>query len=256
MIMKREALYVKASVDAVLQAFWLARMGRQIPSFGASLLSFQIELGIRMHKYRHFLLPLIAATSFSAANAQPSTPAPKPMQQTPSPQPQIPPEVLRYINGATADSHQFDFLVGDWDVQATRFKEDGSTLFQYKAAWNAKLLNDGRMLMDDFKALSPTGQPVSSFVTLRTFSDATKRWEIVGLSAFQPNTISEWYGHSQSGEMLLVAKGRAPNGAFVQTRIRFFDIKANAFSWESHLSSDDGKTWLKTASLSAARVAS
>ena len=209
-----------------------------------------------MQKFRHSLLPLIAATSFSAATAQPSTSAPKPMQQAPSPQPQIPPEVLRYISGATAESRQFDFLVGDWDVQATRFKEDGSTLFQYKAAWNAKLLNDGRMLMDDFKALSPTGQPVSSFVTLRTYSAITRRWEITGLGAFQPTTISEWYGHSQSAEMLLFAKGKAPNGAFVQTRIRFFDIKANSFSWETHLSSDDGKIWLKTASLSATRIAS
>ena len=209
-----------------------------------------------MHERRSILLPLIAATSFSAATAQPSTASPKPMQQAPSPQPQIPPEALRYVNGTTAESHQFDFLFGDWDVQATRFKEDGSTLFQYKAAWNAKLLNDGRMLMDDFRALSPSGQPVSSFVTLRTFSEATQRWEIVGLGAFQPNTISEWYGHSQSGEMLLVAKGRAPNGALVQTRIRFFDINAKSFSWESHLSSDEGKNWLKTASLSATRVAS
>ena len=178
------------------------------------------------------------------------------MQQVPSPQPQIPPDVLRYISGVTAESRQFDFLVGDWDVQATRFKEDGSTLFQYKAAWNAKLLNDGRMLMDDFKALSPTGQPVSSFVTLRTYSEVTKRWEIAGLGAFQPTTISEWYGHFQSGEMLLFAKGKAPNGAFVQTRIRFFDIKVNSFAWESHLSVDDGKTWLKTASLAATRIGS
>jgi hypothetical protein len=209
-----------------------------------------------LHERRPILLPLIAATSFSAATAQPSTAAPKPMQQAPSPQPQISPEVLRYVNGTTAESHQFDFLVGDWNVQATRFKEDGSTVFQYKAAWNAKLLNDGRMLMDDFRALSPSGQPVSSFVTLRTFSEATQRWEIVGLGAFQPNTISEWYGHSQSGEMLLLAKGRAPNGALVQTRIRFFDIKANSFSWESHLSSDEGKNWQKVASLSATRVVS
>jgi hypothetical protein len=208
-----------------------------------------------MHKDQRFLLPLIAAASFSAATAQPSTPAPKPMQQAPSPQPQIPPEVLRYISGVIAEGHQFDFLVGDWDVQATRLKEDGSLLFQYKAAWNAKLLNGGRMLMDDFKALSPTGQTVSSFVTLRTFSEVTKRWEIVGLGAFQPATISEWYGQSQGGEMQLFAKGRAPNGALVQTKIRFFDIQANSFSWDSHLSSDDGKTWLKTASLFATRVA-
>lgn len=48
--------------------------------------------------------------------------------------PQMPPEVARYLKGVSPEGKQFDFFVGDWDVAATRFKEDGSALMQYKAS--------------------------------------------------------------------------------------------------------------------------
>jgi hypothetical protein len=40
----------------------------------------------------------------------------------------------------------------------------------------------------------------------------------------------------------------------VKTEIRFFNIAKNTFSWESKVSGDEGKTWIKTASLRASRV--
>ena len=83
-------------------------------------------------------------------------------QGEPVPTPQVPPDVIRYLQGAPPESQQFDFLIGDWDVAATRYKEDGSVLLQYRATWLARHLNEGRMVMDDFKALAPTGQNVSS----------------------------------------------------------------------------------------------
>jgi hypothetical protein len=92
----------------------------------------------------------------------------KAVQQSNAQTSQISPDVARYLKGATPESQQFDFLIGDWDIAATRYKPDGSTLMEYKAAWNAKSLNEGRMIVDDFKALAPKGQAVSSYVTLRT----------------------------------------------------------------------------------------
>jgi hypothetical protein len=168
--------------------------------------------------------------------------------------PQVPPEVARYLKGPSPEGQQFDFLIGDWDVAATRYKEDGSPLIQYKATWNAKYLNEGRMIVDDFKAYAPTGQAVSSYVTLRTYSEATRRWEMAGLSALQPAASAEWYGELKDGEMVLDASGKDLAGNTVKTKIRFFNIAKNSFSWESKVSRDEGKTWIKTASLLASRV--
>jgi hypothetical protein len=172
-----------------------------------------------------------------------------------SPAPQVPPEVTRYLKGVAPEGKQFDFLIGDWHVAATRYKEDGSTLFQYKASWNAKYLNEERMVVDDFKAHAPTGQAVSSYVTLRTYSEATRRWEMAGLSALEPASSAQWHGELQDGEMLLDASGKDPAGNMVKTKIRFFNIAKNSFSWESKVSRDEGKTWVKTASLLVSRVA-
>jgi hypothetical protein len=79
----------------------------------------------------------------------------------------------------------FDFLINDWTIAATRYEPDGSALFQYKATWNAKYLNEGRMIVADFKAYAPTGQVISSYVTLRTYSETNHRWEMTALAALQ-----------------------------------------------------------------------
>jgi hypothetical protein len=108
--------------------------------------------------------------------------------------------------------------------------------------------------MDDFKALAPNGQPISSYVTLRTYSEATRRWEMTGLQALQPAVSAAWHGVWVDGEMVTEAKGKDPSGSSINTKIRFFNISKSGFSWESSISRDDGKTWWRAASLEAFRV--
>lgn len=167
---------------------------------------------------------------------------------------QVPPDVARYLKGAPPESRQFDFLIGDWDVAASKYKEDGSLLFQYKASWTAKYLNEGRMVMDEFKAYFPTGQEISSYVTLRTYSEKTRRWEMAGLSALQPAANAQWFGEWKDGEMLLDAVGSNPEGATINNKIRFFNIEKNSFTWDSRISDNSGKTWTKAASLLVSRI--
>ena len=168
--------------------------------------------------------------------------------------PQIPPEVQRYLRGAPAESRQFDFLVGDWDISVTRYSPDGSVLLKYPARWSAKSLHDGRMMLDDFTAYSASGKELSSYVTLRTYCEATERWEISGLGALQPATNARWHGQWKDNEMQTEAIGADANGTSIRNRIRFFSIEGDRFAWESRVSFDDGKTWFLVASLTAVRV--
>lgn len=168
---------------------------------------------------------------------------------------QIPPDVLAYINGADSQQHlQFDFLIGHWDVNAVRYNPDGSVQQSYKGHWEAKYLNNKRMVIDDFKALSPTGAEISSFVTLRTYSEMTSQWQIVGLGAHLPSTINEWKGVQKDKDMLLRATGTDSDGASFINKIRFYNLAEHEFLWESNLSFDDGESWIKTASLIATRA--
>ena len=110
------------------------------------------------------------------------------------------------------------------------------------------------MIVDDFKALALNGQEISSFVTLRTYSEVTRRWEMTGLGALQPAPNAEWNGVWTDGEMRLDAAGLNAEGKRVKTRIRFFNVEKQSFEWESSTSLDDGKTWMHTASLTANRT--
>ena len=169
--------------------------------------------------------------------------------------PSMPPEVARYLYGPIPASRQFEFLIGDWDVDAARLSPDGSVLFRYRATWAAKYLNEGRMVVDDFKALAPDGRPISSYVTLRTYSEVSGRWEMSGLAALQPAGALEWHGVWTGTEMLIDATGVDPSGRSIRTKIRFSNITHHGFAWESESSADDGKTWTRTASLVATRAA-
>ena len=110
------------------------------------------------------------------------------------------------------------------------------------------------MVMDDFKALAPDGQPISSYVTLRTYSEVSGRWEMSGLAAMQPAAALEWHGVWTGVEMLVDATGVDPSGRSIRTNIRFSNITDTGFGWESESSNDGGKTWTRTASLVATRV--
>lgn len=166
----------------------------------------------------------------------------------------IPPDVLRYLQGPTLEGRQFSFLIGRWNVDATKFDAEGLVIFRYKAIWRAKYLNEGRMIMDEFEALATDGRPISSYVTLRTYSEAARRWEMVGLAALQPVAVSEWHGVWTGDEMQIDASGVDPAGRHIKTKIRFRDITPERFLWESRSSVDDGKTWVLNAVLVATRV--
>jgi hypothetical protein len=167
--------------------------------------------------------------------------------------PSMSPEVMRYLKGVTDESLQFDFLIGDWSVEGTRFGPTGEVAQKFGGKWHAEYLHDKRIVLDDFSVCLPTGQEISSFVTLRTYCTTTGRWEMAGLAAFQPAVNGKWYGNWSDGEMLTYAEGVGPDGRAVKNEIRFYDIKRGSFKWESRISLDDGKSWIKISSLVVTR---
>jgi hypothetical protein len=166
----------------------------------------------------------------------------------------MPPEFARYLAGAPKEAGQFDFLIGSWSVQGTRYDPSGAVQLRYQARWRAEYLHDRRMVLDDFAFVSPSGEELSSFVTLRTYAHATSRWEIAGLFALQPGMNGQWNGRAVGAEMHLAAEIRMPNGSILHNRERFHDIEADEFRWESLNSHDDCATWTLVSALTATRL--
>ncbi len=166
----------------------------------------------------------------------------------------IPPEVLAYISGPNLPEHQeFDFLIGKWNVKGSRLLPNGETM-DYNGEWEANYINEKRMIMDEFKILSPTGNPISAYVTLRSYSPLSKRWELTGLAAMMSaHSMTEWYGNMNGNEMRLIAKGITPDGKDFINEIKFYDISRKSFNWKSSLSFDNGENWIKNGDLVAER---
>ncbi len=168
----------------------------------------------------------------------------------------VPQEVIDYVKGADSDVfNQFDFLIGDWVVKGVRYLP-GNGEQTYDGRWSAKYLNEGRMIMDEFRALGPGGQEVSSYVTLRTYSPRSNRWEMTGLGALMPMaSIDEWHGSLKDDEMHMFVRGRSPEWDVALNTIRFFDIGKDSFNWESKMSFDGGASWINIGGLTAQRIA-
>ena len=167
----------------------------------------------------------------------------------------MPPEIAHYIRGAETENLQFQFLIGDWTVEGCRFTMSGDVLMRYSGTWRAQYMHGKRIVLDDFATQLPTGEEVSSFVTLRSYCSLTERWEMAGLGAFQPAMNGEWFGHLRGEEMVLQATARLTDGSVVRNRIRFHDIAPDQFRWESHNSFDDGESWVLAASMIVVRRA-
>ncbi|WP_426042742.1 hypothetical protein [Brevundimonas sp. TWP2-3-4b1] len=167
----------------------------------------------------------------------------------------MPPEIARYIRGAETENLQFEFLIGEWTVEGCRFTASGDVAMRYSGTWRAQYMHDKRIVLDDFTMRLPSGQEVSSFVTLRTYCSLTQRWEMAGLGALQPAMNGEWFGRLTGEEMVLQATARLADGSVVRNRIRFHDIAPDRFRWESHNSFDDGGSWVPAANMIVTRRA-
>jgi hypothetical protein len=153
-------------------------------------------------------------------------------------------EIARaYMAGPGPNGRDFDFILGDWEANVTRYAPDGSVLLKHEASWSAQSLFDGRMIEDRFVP-RVDGVDAGAVITLRTYCVETARWEMVFLWALQPIPgMTNFVGNRVDGEMHLSGQQQRPDGQVVLSRIRFFEITSDSFSWEHIDSFDDGDTW-------------
>jgi hypothetical protein len=77
-----------------------------------------------------------------------------------------------------------------------------------------------------------------------TYCVETARWEMVFLWALQPIPgMTNFVGNRVDDEIHLSGQQQRPDGQVVLSRIRFFEITSDSFSWEHIDSFDDGDTW-------------
>lgn len=127
----------------------------------------------------------------------------------------------------TAENRQFDFWIGDWDVQVSG-QQAGTNSIQ-------RIL-DGCVLFENWTGAS--GVTGKSF---NIYNAATRKWQQTWVDS--TGTILELAGEYKDGKLSLSGESPQNNGTRTLQRLTFFNLSPERVRqlWEQ--STDGGKTW-------------
>ena len=141
---------------------------------------------------------------------------------------------------ASYDVHQneFDYLLGDWEFTSVS-REYGKG----RGYWSAVRLTEGQIL-DEYRVVGDSGETYYMTTTLRAYNGVLDRWELVGMDA--GNGLNDMgTAHKVGAEMHIEQKFGVMSQNPSISRIRYYDIQPDRFSWTADRSTDGGKTWTK-----------
>jgi hypothetical protein len=153
--------------------------------------------------------------------------------------------VATTAGSASAESKQFDFLLGQWQLEVHP-KVSGLAAIIHGAprlvgTWKAQRMADGLGIEDEMQIVDASGNPISLSRAHRVYASAEGLWKISGNDVTRGRS-SESTGKWQGGEMRVDGHFTDADGNTL-TRTRYFGITADAFHMQQDRSTDNGQTW-------------
>ena len=146
--------------------------------------------------------------------------------------------------GLAAHAHDWDWLVGKWNVTHRRLKGrlEGSTTWQeFNGTCDMRPTLGGFGNVDDNVLELPEG--TYRAVGIRAFDPATWRWVIWWLDARTPTAIEPpVYGAFKDGIGTFMGDDTF-KGKPIKVRFQWSEITANSALWQQAFSPDGGATW-------------
>ena len=137
---------------------------------------------------------------------------------------------------------QFDFWLGEWDVNLRTLQADNSWDDSRSARAKIYRILDGRAILELWDEQGP-GDAIRGY-SLRFFDPAREEWRL----------FLNWPGDNRSGTSTLNGSFRHGRGEFFSTRTgadgiptisryTFSDISPDRLRWDDGFSADGGRTW-------------
>jgi hypothetical protein len=150
---------------------------------------------------------------------------------------------------SSAEAHQFDFWIGNWDIEQKIIQKDGTWLktiardsvfsilkgCAIEEHWNGNV--------KFFWAGMKKTKPMEGF-SIRYYDANDKKWHIKWMDNFNPTIGDGFAGNFKDGIGEFFQEKNIEKGKRL-SRITFSDITKNSFHWDLSISSDIGKTWSK-----------
>jgi len=132
----------------------------------------------------------------------------------------------------TSSQHDFDFLIGHWNVQNRMLKSRLSGSDEWK---EFDFTNETRMILNGFGNVDESGS------TMRMFDTHTRLWTIH--SAFPgATTVDKMYGFFHNGIGTFFGKDEHDNKPAI-CQFKWDATNPDQPVWSQALSIDDGETW-------------
>ena len=132
----------------------------------------------------------------------------------------------------------FDYLLGDWE-----FTSEDKQWGKGRGYWSAVRLVEGQVL-DEYRVVGENGETYYVTTSLRNYNKKLDRWELIGADAgsgLQDFGTARRVGAEMHIEQTFGVMSDTPS----MWKIRYYNIRPDAFSWVAERSTDGGKTWVK-----------
>ena len=131
---------------------------------------------------------------------------------------------------------QFEFLIGDWDVEITWYPPQAEPT-TYKAKWHNHWINDGFDVMQEWRGPYITG------TEFRHFDPALGYW--TGKNLYVGGKWVNTTARISGDTMVVIIEASNPTDGEFLNRETYFDIAKDRWRMKSDRSFDNGKTWTK-----------
>jgi hypothetical protein len=156
----------------------------------------------------------------------------------------LPATGLAATSDPSARAHDWDWLIGNWDVWHRRLKErlannhDWQVFGGKSALW---LALGGLATIDDNLVDIPGGSYRG--LTVRAWDPKTDRWAIWWVDGRNPSVIDPPVRGGFAGDTGVFAGPDVFKGTPVTVRFRWLDVHSARPHWEQAMSTDGGETW-------------
>jgi hypothetical protein len=139
--------------------------------------------------------------------------------------------------------HDFDFGFGTWHTSIEKLDRSfvhSNTWLKFSGTVTGAKIWKGAATLEEIEA-DGAGRHFE-ILSVRTYNPQTHQWSITGASSAGGPLGPSMYGTFNNGRGVFYDQ-EPSNGRMVLVRQTFFDISANAYSFEQALSDDGGATW-------------
>lgn len=157
----------------------------------------------------------------------------------------------RAYSAFSEDKHrQFDFWIGEWDVNLRMIQADLSFKDAIKARANIYSILNGKAILELWDSV-----PIKGY-SLRYYDPTAEQW-VLWLNWPSPNTsrTTSLSGEFRHGRGEFRNQFTTPDGQTITQRYSFNDITPFSLRWDDLNSNDGGKTWRKNWRMEFTRTA-